>query len=383
MESLNHANIIKLITHFLYEKNYCIIMELASGGELFSRVISSGRLSEAQARPYFSNLIAAVEYMHANGVVHRDLKLENILLDEYGNCKVCDFGLAHVFAQGEDPHAVKLKEVCGSKSYCAPEVLGGKGYIGFPTDVWSCGIVRATRRARPRCVAAASPATLAAALAVTLAAAPWPSPWPPPCPWPWLSPWLSPSTDQPTGEPLPLPRPHAHSPNARRPVCRSLAPPSNACRQCLFAMLAGFFPLDEASGGDWRFGSVRTAAASGQSTCHTIYGFYERPCTLSAQVVQLIDAMMRIVPEGYGDQKPRPAVGEIVSDPWMQAPGDAASVYRSGGLAMNDPDVIRAMLAEEAERPTAPVYRGMAGDDGAPPSTAPGLARQAAFEREL
>jgi len=292
MESLNHANIIKLITHFLYEKNYCIIMELASGGELFSRVISSGRLSEAQARPYFSNLIAAVEYMHANGVVHRDLKLENILLDEYGNCKVCDFGLAHVFAQGEDPHAVKLKEVCGSKSYCAPEVLGGKGYIGFPTDVWSCGI-------------------------------------------------------------------------------------------CLFAMLAGFFPLDEASGGDWRFGSVRTAAASGQSTCHTIYGFYERPCTLSAQVVQLIDAMMRIVPEGYGDQKPRPAVGEIVSDPWMQAPGDAASVYRSGGLAMNDPDVIRAMLAEEAERPTAPVYRGMGGDDGAPPSTAPGLARQAAFEREL
>jgi serine/threonine protein kinase len=148
MGELQHPHVIGLRGVEEIGKEYIIYMELATGGELFSRVISSGCLTEDEARPYFTQLLQAVQYMHASGVAHRDLKLENVLLDGNGKCKVCDFGLAHEYEKGSDgkPVVAKLREVCGSKSYAAPEVLDGRGYEGYPADIWSCGIVRA----RPR-----------------------------------------------------------------------------------------------------------------------------------------------------------------------------------------------------------------------------------------
>jgi len=296
MRNLQHPYIIGLKGEPASDdKFYIIYMDLATGGELFSRVISSGSLTEAEARPYFTQLMEAVQHMHEKGVVHRDLKLENVLLDGNGKCKVCDFGLAHRYPVSVDGDKVKvdssamLREVCGSKSYCAPEVLEGRGYQGFPTDVWSCGI-------------------------------------------------------------------------------------------CLFAMLAGFFPLDEASGGDWRYERVKNASAQGLSTCHTIYGFYERPCLLSKEVTDLIDRMLAISPSK------RLSVGEVLSSPWVAlAKTLGGGVYDEAhppayrGMQMG-PEQLRELLAQESEQPIAPRYRGAA--SAPPPSNAPRLGLQMAFLRE-
>jgi len=278
MGKLNHPNIIGLQGFETMGKNIVIYMELANGGELFGRVISVGSLQEDEARPYFKQLMLAVQFMHQQGVVHRDLKLENVLLND-DQCKVCDFGLAHVYETDPAQSGVflpaTLREVCGSKSYCAPEVLEGRGYQGYPTDVWSCGI-------------------------------------------------------------------------------------------CLFAMLAGFFPLDEAAGADWRFERIRMAANAGASVTHTIFGFYDRPCTLSREVTDLIDGML-VVPPAH-----RLTVDAVLASPWANGTkiaggGAAGNVYR--GMAPGqfaDPDALRAMLAEESDEMRAPVYRGGAAE-GPPP----------------
>jgi len=278
MARFSHPNIIALRGQEQIGKNMVIYMELAGGGELFSRVINAGSLTEDEARPYFRELLLAVQHMHEKGVVHRDLKLENVLLHD-DHCKVCDFGLAHVHEPDPDkPHQFKrvpLREVCGSKSYCAPEVLAGRGYAGEPADVWSCGI-------------------------------------------------------------------------------------------CLFAMLAGFFPLDEASGSDWRFERVKMAAAHAMSATHTIFGFYERPCTLTREVTDLIDGMLIV------DPARRLTVQEVINSPWFtgaKIPNVPSATYR-GSIDHNmDPEALKNILAQESDEamPQAPVYRGLAGGGGQGP----------------
>jgi serine/threonine protein kinase len=167
--------------------------------------------------------------------------------------------------------------VCGSKSYCAPEVLEGLGYDGFPMDVWSCGI-------------------------------------------------------------------------------------------CLFAMLAGFFPLDEATGADWRYERVKMASSQRCSATHSIFGFYERACPLTQSCSDLIDGCLNINPMN------RFTVDQVLDSPWFKNIKGKDSmdierpIYR-GATANLTREQLAAMLAEEA--PQSPVYRG--GPALGPP---PLLARQ-------
>lgn len=115
-----------------------LIMELASGGELFSKLRRRGRLNEASARRYFQQLVSAISFCHKNGVAHRDVKPQNLLLDRNGNLKVSDFGLSAL------PEQLKnglLETACGTPAYAAPEVFQRGGYDGAKADAWSCGVI--------------------------------------------------------------------------------------------------------------------------------------------------------------------------------------------------------------------------------------------------
>ncbi|CAI0397521.1 unnamed protein product [Linum tenue] len=115
-----------------------IVMEFVAGGELFDKV-ARGRLKEAAARRYFQQLINAVDYCHTRGVYHRDLKLENLLLDGSRVLKVADFGLSALPQQLRGDGL--LHTMCGTPTYIAPEVISRKGYDGAKADVWSCGVI--------------------------------------------------------------------------------------------------------------------------------------------------------------------------------------------------------------------------------------------------
>ncbi|CAN0927794.1 Serine/threonine-protein kinase SRK2E [Linum grandiflorum] len=112
-------------------------MEYASGGELFERICNAGRFSEDEARFFFQQLISGVSYCHAMQVCHRDLKLENTLLDgsPAPRLKICDFGYSKSSVLHSQP-----KSTVGTPAYIAPEVLLKKEYDGKIADVWSCGV---------------------------------------------------------------------------------------------------------------------------------------------------------------------------------------------------------------------------------------------------
>lgn len=119
-----------------------IFMELAPGGDLFDRLISGGAVPEDVARPFFAQLVSAVDFCHARGVAHRDIKLENVLLDGSGRIKLSDFGLAGVFRLKPDGPERLLVDRCGSRPYVAPELVVDRTspYAGPPVDVWGAAV---------------------------------------------------------------------------------------------------------------------------------------------------------------------------------------------------------------------------------------------------
>jgi serine/threonine protein kinase len=139
MKRVSHPNIVELHEVMATRSKIYLALELVRGGELFARIVRSGRVKEDVARLYFRQLISAVDFCHARGVYHRDLKPENLLLDDAGNLKVVDFGLSaladHARADG------LLHTLCGTPGYAAPEVLLNKGYDGAKADLWSCGVI--------------------------------------------------------------------------------------------------------------------------------------------------------------------------------------------------------------------------------------------------
>ena len=260
-----HGNLVQLLGYLGGNDNrtFCLVLELCEGGELFRRVECEGALTELESCNLFRGMLAGVQHLHTCGVVHRDIKLENVLLGGPTRDvpKICDLGLAHVYQRSADGRGFEnpaLSQWCGSRSYCPPEVLAKLPYDGYRADQWS--------------------------LAVSL-----------------------------------------------------------------FAMVSGFFPVEEATQRDWRFsriallqlrgipsalanasgtptGTVSPRSTGATSTTVTVYSFYNRACPLSATLVELLDNMLRIQPPH------RLPLQSVANAPWVLNGPEAQSdtyIYRS------------------------------------------------------
>ena len=135
MRKLRHNSITKILETFESEKYIFIIMEYISGGTLQSFIKKRRKLNEKTAKIFYKQIIESIKYIHSKNIVHRDIKLENILIDLNNNIKICDFGVGIMINQN-----TILYDQCGTPVYMAPEIIRNKGYFGFPVDIWSSGI---------------------------------------------------------------------------------------------------------------------------------------------------------------------------------------------------------------------------------------------------
>ncbi|KAJ4474351.1 Pkinase-domain-containing protein [Lentinula aciculospora] len=133
---LHHPHVTQMYEVIATESSIWIVTELCSGGELFDYLTEKGRLSEDETKFLFGQLCLAVAYLHEKGIVHRDLKLENVLLDERCRVKLGDFGFTREFERG-----VLMDTFCGTTGYASPEMLQGKKYLGAEVDIWSLGVI--------------------------------------------------------------------------------------------------------------------------------------------------------------------------------------------------------------------------------------------------
>ncbi|KAA8528162.1 hypothetical protein F0562_035587 [Nyssa sinensis] len=139
LKLLKHPNVVRLNEVLASKTKIYMVLEYVTGGELFDRIASKGKLSEAEGRKLFQQLIDGVSYCHNKGVYHRDLKLENLLVDAKGNTMITDFGLSALPQHVRDDGL--LHTTCGSPNYVAPEILANRGYDGATSDTWSCGVI--------------------------------------------------------------------------------------------------------------------------------------------------------------------------------------------------------------------------------------------------
>jgi serine/threonine protein kinase len=111
LKKIKHSNVIRLLEVFESTRHLLIVMEYAGGGDLLRLVKRKGRLEESDAKFIFKQIAYGLAHIHCRSVIHRDIKLDNILLD------------------------------CGTPAYLAPEIINDKGYEGFFVDVWSLGVL--------------------------------------------------------------------------------------------------------------------------------------------------------------------------------------------------------------------------------------------------
>ncbi|ODV61545.1 non-specific serine/threonine protein kinase [Ascoidea rubescens DSM 1968] len=135
-KQLKHSNIAKLYEVIITEKYVYMVLEYCPKSELLEYLIKIKRIPLDEVKKFFSQICSAVLYAHSMNCAHRDLKLENILLDRKKNCKLTDFGFSR------ECHSKSILEtICGTAVYMAPELLLKKKYSGFQIDIWSLGII--------------------------------------------------------------------------------------------------------------------------------------------------------------------------------------------------------------------------------------------------
>ena len=136
MAFLHHPNIVALHDFFSDQRNFYLVLDYCKGGDLAEYLIkNNGPLREQQAANIFQQIVSAINYIHKNGVAHRDLKPQNILITLWPNVKISDFGLCGFM---ED---TKMKTFCGTPCYTAPECINQVQYNGVYSDVWSLGVI--------------------------------------------------------------------------------------------------------------------------------------------------------------------------------------------------------------------------------------------------
>lgn len=133
---LRHESVVKLYETFQTGRHIMLVMELCAGGDLLNFVRKRKKLDENIARVLFKQIIEGIGYIHSKKILHRDIKLDNILLDGKGRVKIADFGVSKTVKKGE-----VMKEQSGTPAYIAPEIIRDKGYKGFKADLWSAGVV--------------------------------------------------------------------------------------------------------------------------------------------------------------------------------------------------------------------------------------------------
>ncbi|XP_009989945.1 PREDICTED: hormonally up-regulated neu tumor-associated kinase-like, partial [Tauraco erythrolophus] len=137
-QMIKHPNVVQLYETLETDNSYYMVMELCLGGDLLDRICEKKRLAEREVKRYTRQILSAVEHLHCQGIVHRDLKIENFLLDGNDNIKIVDFGLSNT-AKFESLSQELLHTQCGSPAYAAPELLAHRKY-GPKVDVWSIGV---------------------------------------------------------------------------------------------------------------------------------------------------------------------------------------------------------------------------------------------------
>ncbi|KAI9259868.1 kinase-like domain-containing protein [Sporodiniella umbellata] len=136
MHLLRHPNICQLKEWVVHGDSYYMFLEYIEGGQLLDYIISHGKLREKLARKFARQIVSALDYCHRNSIVHRDLKIENILITKNEEIKIIDFGLSNIYSPGR-----LLNTFCGSLYFAAPELLQARHYTGPEVDVWSFGVV--------------------------------------------------------------------------------------------------------------------------------------------------------------------------------------------------------------------------------------------------
>merc|ERR1712167_297383 len=135
MQQINHPFAVNMFGSFKDDRYVFIVMEVVSGGEMFTHLRRARKFSDEQAKFYGLIIAAVFAHMHASNIIHRDLKPENILMEASGYAKLTDFGFAKIVEPG-----ARTYTLCGTPEYIAPEVLLNKGH-GKPVDWWTLGIL--------------------------------------------------------------------------------------------------------------------------------------------------------------------------------------------------------------------------------------------------